>query len=81
MSNEPTIRDIFYKLGALESKLDSVLRLQESDRERLDDLEKRTSHLEQVEAKRTGMIIVIVGVFSFLSSLVVKFISTTLNIN
>lgn len=81
MSNEPTIRDIFYKLGALESKLDSVLALQDSDRERISHLEDRTSKLERIEAKRTGMITVLIGAFSLVSSVLVNFITSHLNIN
>ncbi len=81
MSDEPTIRDIFYKLGALESKIDSVLSLQDNDRKRLSELEKRTSTLEKVEAKRTGMLVALAGFFSIISSVVVKYIASHMSIN
>lgn len=81
MNEEPTIRDIFYKLGALESKIDSALALQNNDRERLGKLEQRTLRLEQVEAKRTGMIAVLIGVFSILSTVIINFITNHLNFN
>lgn len=79
--HEPTIRDIYYKLGTMEAKIDSVLVLQEDDRERLKQLENRTSKLERAEAQRNGMIAILVGVFSIISTIVVNFITKFLSIN
>ena len=90
MSNEPTIQDIYYKLGGLESKIDSVLAIQHAEAEynlkRLEDLENvvktlsnKTSRLEMIEAKRTGMLVVITGIMSIVGAAVVKFITTNLH--
>lgn len=80
MASEPTISDIYYKLGALESKIDSSLILQSNDRRRIEALEERTDNLEKVEAKRTGVITVLVAVFSVISTVVVNFITSHINV-
>jgi len=79
MNEAPTISDIYYKLGGLESKIDSVLMLQKADTEiltrRLDgleawanELEDRTVELETSEAKRAGMLVVLSAVFSMVAT-------------
>lgn len=76
----PTLSDIYYKLGSLESKIDSAIVNQRANNsrmeDRLDDHSERLSLLEKTEAKRTGVIIVIVGLFSMVSSFVFKFFAS-----
>ena len=85
MTTEPTISDIYYKLGGLESKIDSVLATQKADNERhkgrLDSHDERIGRLERVEAKRTGMLVVVASLFSIVSAILVKFISTQLHLS
>lgn len=85
MNHEPTISDIYYRLGSLESKLDGVLDAHQATsrhhKERLDDHEDRLQTLEQAEAKRTGVIVVLVGLCSFVASMVVDFITSHINFN
>lgn len=81
MTDEPTLRDIYYRLGAMESKLDTTLSLQDRDRERIADLEDRASKLENTEAKRTGVITVLLAVFSLFSATVVNFVTSHINMN
>ena len=77
-TTEPTVSDIYYKLGGLEGKLDAHhLALSKElvvTAERLNDHSKRIGSLEQGRAKTAGMILVISPLVAAVVSVAIAFL-------
>ena len=77
-NSEPTVSDIYYKLGGLEGKLDahhqSIAKELEVTSGRLNDHAQRIGVLERGAAKTAGILLAVVVGVEVVFSLLTKFI-------
>lgn len=75
-TTEPTVSDIYYKLGGLEGKLDAHHQALSKElvvtSERLNDHSKRIGVLERGAAKTAGMVLVITPLIAAAVSIATK---------
>lgn len=73
--NEPTLTDLYYRLGSIETKLDTITLNAKQSSEEAVAQEKRITSLELYRSRLRGGLVVVVGVASLAATTVVSWAS------